>query len=99
MEYVDPSTIERTEEISRKLMIRRQTLLQMKQNGFGAGELMAAGYKLEELRSVGIVPAEKAPLPTRQPSPRPSPRGSGAGTAAVGLGSAALFLLLLPFGL
>ena len=55
MDYVDPEDIERTEEFSRKLIMRRHTLLQMKKDGFGAGELMAAGYKLKELISVGIV--------------------------------------------
>ena len=55
MEYYAPSTLENTEELSRKLIARRKTLLDMKNAGFSALELRTAGYKLAELKAVGIV--------------------------------------------
>ena len=55
MEYYAPSTLENTEELSRKLIARRKTLFDMKNAGFSALELRTAGYKLAELKAVGIV--------------------------------------------
>lgn len=74
---LDAIKFQQTEENSRMLMMRRNTLLKMKMEGFGAEELIAAGYTVEELRSVGIavvyILPKPAPLPAPLPPPPPSP--------------------------